>query len=392
MLILTITSLVVALVSIIVAFYMMIRINRNNDDKEVTMLREELKKLREENALQFKVIASDTLNQNAGLLRGENLRQLETVLNPLKTKIDDFSKDMRDSYLNSMATSRSLQDHLERMMRLNVSIGDEARKLSEALKGNSKVQGDWGELLLETILEKEGLIKGEHFDTQVTRDVSGAVLRDESGAQRRPDAVVYLPGNHSLIIDSKTSLSAYIDYCDEDDAEIRKSIMKKHVDSVKKHIDELYRVEYPKLIKSSAEYVIMFIPNDGALMLALKADQTLRDYASRKKIVLASPTYLMTILHLTAQLWREDSQSKNAAEIARVAGLLYDKVSAFVNDMKNVEKSISAADTAYKNAYSKLVNGNQSVISRAERLRNLGAKVQRRINEDVVSDTILDGE
>lgn len=356
------------------------------------MLREELEKLREENALQFKVIATDTLNQNAGLLRGENLRQLETVLNPLKTKIDDFSKDIRDSYLNSMATSRSLQDHIERMMRLNVSIGDEARKLSEALKGNSKVQGDWGELLLETILEKEGLIKGEHFDTQVTRDVSGAVLRDESGALRRPDAVVYLPGNHSLIIDSKTSLSAYIDYCDEDDAEIRKSIMKKHVDSVKKHIDELHRVEYPKLIKSSADYVIMFIPNDGALMLALKADQTLRDYASRKKIVLASPTHLMAILHLTAQLWREDSQSKNAAEIARVAGLLYDKVSAFVNDMKNVEKSISAADAAYKNAYSKLVNGNQSVISRAERLRNLGAKVQRRINEDVVSDTILDGE
>lgn len=366
MLTITIISFIVALVSLGVAFFTVYG-SRNKDRDDGGM----------------------RLHGEIEHLRQENIRQIDAVLSPLRTKIEDFSKNVRDSHIDATASRRSLSDQIERLMRLNASIGEEARNLAGALKGNSKIQGDWGETMLETILEREGLRKGINYDTQVTRDASGKVLRDEEGSVRRPDMVVYLPGDRSLIIDSKTSLSAYIDYYNASDPETAASLAKKHADSVRRHIDELSRVQYPKLVKGSAEYVVMFIPNDGAFMAATAADSGLWEYASRKKIVLASPSHLMAIVQLTSQLWREENQRTNAAEIARVAGLLYDKVAAFVADMKMVEKNINAAEAAYRNAYSKLTGGSQSVISRAERLRNLGAKVSKRISDDVVSDAVF---
>lgn len=388
---LTIILAIVALAAIGYAIYVKFSNPRAEftSDMMVLELKRELEQLRKDSALQFQALASDSLGHSSMQLRQENQRQLDALLSPLRERIDSFSKIVRDSHIDSMSSQRSLNDQIERLARLNTIISEDARSLSQALRGDHKLQGEWGETVLETMLEREGLRRGVNFDIQLTRDSSGQPLRGEGGGLLRPDVVVYLPGGNCIIIDSKVSLSAYLDYCSASNPEMEKKAAARHLESVRRHIDELSSKKYQKVVKGAAEQVLMFIPNDGAFLAAMKFSHDLTDYAAKRDVVIVSPAHLLSVIHLVSQLWREERQQANAAEIAKMAGNLYDKVAAFASDLQNIERHLESAQSSYRGAYSKLVEGNQSVIRRAEKLRDLGARTTKRINERMLSDSIL---
>lgn len=335
---------------------------------------------------QFKIIAAESLEKNAASQRTANADQLSALLSPLRMRLEDLNKNLQDNSSSSEASRKSLSDQIERLTRLNLSIGEEARNLTSALRGNNRVQGQWGESLLVTILERAGMTEGKHFQIQVTRDDSGTALRDEEGKHIRPDLLLKLPANRFIVIDSKASLSAYLDYCDAPDDEERTLSARRHVISVKKHIDELATKKYSRSIPGAVEQVLMFIPNDGALLAALNADASVLEYALSRKITIVSPTSLMSVIQIVDELWRRDDQDRNAKEIARIGGLLYDSVAAFLKDFQQIDRSISAAKNAYESALSRLNQGPRSVVARAERLSRLGVPTSRPLPMESVSE------
>lgn len=338
----------------------------------------QIKRISEESERNFKLMAAESLDRNARNIQQSNADQLQSILTPLKMRIEDFNREISKSNTDSEASRRSLSDQIERLTHLNLTIGEEARSLASALRGNNRVQGLWGETILQTLLERAGLKKGVNFDTQVTRDASGSAMRDEDGKAIRPDLIIYLPDSRNLVVDSKTSLSAYLDICEAYGEKESTEAIKRHIISVRKHIDELAARNYPKTVENSAEQVLMFIPNDGALIAAVDNDNSLVTYALDRKIVLVSPSQILGLVMLVAQIWRKDAQDKNAAEIARLGGLLYDSAKDFLSDLEGIDKSLNAARRSYDAAVSRLTNGSRSLMSRAERLRDLGAKTSRR--------------
>lgn len=360
--ILLIISIILCIVVVVLLFYFRAQINRITQESERN----------------FKLMATESLERNARNIQQSNADQLQSILTPLKMRIEDFNREISKSNTNSEASRRSLSDQIERLTHLNLTIGEEARSLASALRGNNRVQGLWGETILQTLLERAGLKKGVNFDTQVTRDSSGSAMRDEDGKAIRPDLIIYLPDARNLVVDSKTSLSAYLDLCEAADDKETADAVKRHVASVRKHIDELAVRNYTKTVENSAEQVLMFIPNDGALITAVDNDNSLVTYALDRKIVLVSPSQILGLVMLVSQIWRKDAQDKNAAEIARLGGLLYDSAKDFLSDLEGIDKSLNAARRSYESAISRLTNGSRSLMSRAERLRELGAKTSRR--------------
>ena len=302
----------------------------------------------------FRIMAAESLERNARTLQQNNAEQLVSILSPLRMRIEDFNREMEKSYT------------------------EEARNLSSALRGNNRVQGQWGETVLESLLERAGLKKGINFDTQVTRDSEGNSLRDDDGRFLRPDMVIFLPDNRNIIVDSKTSLSGYLDFCEAVSDIEAKDAMKRHLLSIRRHIDELAAKKYHKTIENSAELVLMFIPNDGAMISAIDNDDAIVSYALDRKIALVSPSQIMSVIMLVAQIWRKEAQDRNATEIARLGGLLYDSAKDFLSDLQSIEKNLAAAHRSYESALSRLTSGSRSFLARAERLRDLGAKTSRR--------------
>lgn len=382
--------LIILLVSIIILFYFILRNQSSKSSANIDELRklnEELFNLRTINEMmgdKFKVIAADSLDRNANYLRESASNELDKLLSPLKMRIEDFNSTMQKSYTDASASRKSLADQLEQLTRLNLSIGEEARNLSSALKGNNRIQGKWGETVLEKLLENSGLLRGINFETQVTQNSQGSTLRNDSGSLLRPDIIIHLPQNRDIIVDAKTSLSAYLEFCQADDIHCREEYAKKHVVSIKRHIDELASKNYSKSIDNAMEQVFMFIPNDGALILAIDTDSGLVPYATSRKITLVSPTQLSGILMMVNQLWQKENQDKNAAEIAKYGGLLYDSIVAFVKDMHSVEDHLKKARTSYESAFAKLTTGQRSIIARAERLKNMGAKTSKGLPSDIL--------
>lgn len=306
---------------------------------------------------------------------------LNDVLEPFRDSLDRFNRTFTDSRVQDAAVYQSLKDQLSQLMKLNSSIGDEARALTEALKGNAKVQGDWGEMILEKLLETAGLIRGVNFEVQVSRDADGKVLTDEEGKICRPDVVVMLPGGRCLIVDSKVSLTDYVRMCESQTEEERAAYLKRHIQSVRRHIDELAAKGYEKIVKGAAEHVLMFMPIEGAFLSAISGDRDLCEYSFRKRVVIVSPAHLLSTLHLVSQLWRSEKQDKNAAEIARQAGLLYDRFVQFTEEFRKIEKALQAGLKEYDDCARRLSEGNLSLVARAEKLRELGAKTQKKLSD-----------
>lgn len=346
--------------------------------------------VREETKAQFKSLAADIFSSQSEKFKEANETRLSEILNPLKEDIKDFKRRVDDTYMNSSKERTLLGEQMKRLMELNMSIGKDARDLTEALSGNTKVQGDWGEMVLETILVKSGLVEGENYFVQRTKNDDGTQIKNDDNGRLRPDVVVALPDKKCIVIDSKVSLTAYVNYINADNEDDRQRFGKAHLLSVRSHLKELETKRYQDFVgvgnDDRIDYVLMFIPNEHAYMAAMTLDNNLWMEAYEKRVVIISPAHVISTLRLIAQLWTRDKQTKNALKIAEEGGKLYDKFVGFVNDMQTVEQSLGKASEAYASAMSKLHTGRGCIVSKVENLKKLGAKTSKTLPSDMLPE------
>ena len=346
--------------------------------------------VREETKAQFKSLAADIFSSQSEKFKEANETRLSEILNPLKEDIKDFKRRVDDTYMNSSKERTLLGEQMKRLMELNMSIGKEARDLTEALSGNTKVQGDWGEMVLETILVKSGLVEGENYFVQRTKNDDGTQIKNDDNGRLRPDVVVAVPDEKCIVIDSKVSLTAYVNYINADNDDDRQRFGKAHLLSVRSHLKELETKMYQDFVgvgnDDRIDYVLMFIPNEHAYMAAMTLDNNLWMEAYEKRVVIISPAHVISTLRLIAQLWTRDKQTKNALKIAEEGGKLYDKFVGFVNDMQTVEQSLGKASEAYASAMSKLHTGRGCIVSKVENLKKLGAKTSKTLPSDMLPE------
>lgn len=339
---------------------------------------EEKQRLAEESELRFKNLANQIFTDNSRTFKEQHESRLSEILTPLKENIEQFKKTVSESYSTEARERFSLQEKIKELMELNMSIGREAKELAVALRGNSKTQGDWGEMILENILEKSGLVRGREFTVQQTTDDDGRTLRDIDGRHLRPDVVINYPDGRCVVIDSKVSLSAYVGWVNCDDTDQRASLGKQHIASVRAHIRELAQKDYQSYLGGGkTDFVMMFIPNEGAYITAMQLDDTLWQQAYEQRVLIVSPTHLISALKLVEQLWQHDRMTHNVLDIAIAGGNMYDKFVGFVDDMLRIEKAITSTRDAYDKALNKLTEGKGNLVSRAEKLRKMGAKVSK---------------
>lgn len=344
-----------------------------------------LEKIKDDLSLKFKDISSEIIKAQHETFSNEQKNTLSTVLNPFKEQLQAFKEEVVATRAESIKNKSSLDTQLANLANMNLTLSKDAQNLAEALKGGKKMQGNWGECQLGRILEISGLRKGQDYDTQES-------FINEDKKLYRPDVIIHLPGKRDIVIDSKVSLTDYLDAVNTEDEEKRDKSLQKNVAAIKAHIDELSGKEYQKLIKeNSLNYVIMFIPVESAYIAALDYDRCIYDYAYKKNIILATPLSLLPTLRTVENLWRIDSQNQNVEKIAELGGKIYDKLATFVNDMKKLERGINQASNAYKDAMTKLT-GNGGAVSQAEKLKELGAKTGKTINLTLNETPLLSAE
>ncbi|MCP4882568.1 MAG: DNA recombination protein RmuC [Flavobacteriales bacterium] len=340
-------------------------------DEKLKGQQEDVAKLQEKFSKDFEILASKILEDKSSKFTEKNKENMEQILHPLQEKIKSFEKKVEDTHKESIEKQSALRQQILGLKELNEQMSKDAVNLTKALKGDSKKQGDWGELQLETILEKAGLQKDVHFSTQ-----DG--YRDEEERLKKPDLIINLPDNKHLIIDSKVSLTGYERFFNSESDIEEKAGLKSHVLSIQKHIKELGTKNYTDLYGiNSPDYVIMFVPIEPALMIALQQDQGLYLQALDKNVVMVSTSTLLATLSTVASIWKQEDQKKNVIEIARQAGALYDKFEGLAQDLLKVGKQINASQEGYKSAMNKLTEGKGNLISRVENLKALGAKTKK---------------
>lgn len=353
---------------------------RTSSELMIKQNQQQQQQLLQQNESRFQLLAREVIEHQTSLLRERSESRLGELLDPLKSDIDKFRRDVTNFYSREAAERFSLQERIKDLIETNNNIGREAKELATALRGNSKIQGDWGEMVLENILENSGLRPGEEFFIQLQHDAEGKPLRDEEGKGLRPDVVVKYPGGKVMVIDSKVSLTSFVDFVNAETSEERERYGKLHVASVMKHVAELSQKSYQDYVgKEKLDFVMMFIPNEGAYSAAMSLEPSLWQKAYDKRVLIVSPTQLVASLKLVSQLWSHDRQTRNAIDIAERSGAMYDKFVGFVTDMEKIEKSLGQAQGAYNAAMNKLRDGTGSLISRAEKLRTLGIKTAKRL-------------
>lgn len=301
----------------------------------------------------------------------------------MKQQITEFKKKVEDIYDKESKDRSILQTELKLLKELNLQISTDATNLTNALKGKNKQQGIWGEMVLEKVLESSGL----RSDIEFKREVS---LKDDENQTFRPDVIVYLPQDRHIIIDAKMSLIAYNDYTNNEDENLKKIYLKNHINSIKEHIKSLANKKYENLKEiNSLDFIFMFIPIEGALLLALGNDANLYDEAFKQKIILVSPTTLLVALRAVENTWRYERQSQNIAEVSKRAELLYSKFVSFVQDLKKVDDGINKASESYKNAFSKLSTGSGNLISQATELKRVSnIKPKKELNKELEDSSL----
>ena len=318
-------------------------------------------KLEETFRAQFRNLATEILGEQSKHFKETNKESLDVLLKPFRDNIVEFRKRVEDIYTTQTAQRGELKAELKNLMELNRRITTETTNLTNALKGNSKVQGDWGEMLLETILDSSALIKGIHYETQYN-------IKDAEGHNLRPDVVLHLPEKKDIVIDSKVSLTAFVGYTSAETEEERRRYLAAHTASVRQHVNELGRKEYQRLL-NSPDFVIMFIPNEPAFLAALQNDAAIWSDAYDKKVIISSPTNLFALLKLVADLWKYNDQDKNTRDIAACGLKLYEQLVAFTGSLEGVGTALDKARDAYDDAYKRLCTGNDNIIRVGERLR-----------------------
>lgn len=331
---------------------------------------------------QFKVLADEILEDKSKKFTEINQNNISNLLQPLGKNIDEFKRKVEETYDRESKQRFSLEEKIKDLVELNKKLSDDATNLTKALKGDSKVQGDWGEVILERILEQSGLEKGREFLIQeFIRDDSGNFAQNEEGSKLRPDVTVLFPDNRKVIIDSKVSLTSYERFNSSDNQDESKIHLDNHVKSVRKHIDELSAKNYQDFTLS-LDFVLMFIPVEPAFIIAMKADPEIWNYGYSKRVILISPTNLLTVLKMIKDIWRRENQNRNALDIAEKSGALYDKFVGLYEDLIAVGNSIEKSRNSYDEAMKKLKNGSGNLIGRVETLRKLGAKAKKQLPLD----------
>ena len=317
---------------------------------------------------QFKNLANEILEEKSRRFAEQNQQNLDTLLKPLQEKLTDFRKQVDETYQSEARERFALKQEVEKLAGLNLRMTDETRALTNALKGESKTQGDWGELVLETILENSGLRKGEEYVVQDTQTIS-------DGSRLQPDVVIRLPESKHLVIDSKVSITAYTRYMQSDDEDVKISELNSHVLSIKQHIQGLSAKNYQDLYGvGSIDFVLMFIPIEPAFLAAMRHAPEIYQDALKKNIVIVCPSTLLATVRTVAHLWRQEQQNRNAQEIARQCASLYDKFVGFVEDLEKVGQRLEQAQISYSDAVGKLKTGRGNLIRTAENVKKLGVK------------------
>lgn len=345
----------------------------SNLQTKLSEQKEDVENLQAKFAKDFEILANKILEEKSTKFTIKNKENIAQILNPLQEKIQSFEKKVEDTHKESIEKQSALREQIKGLKELNEQMSKDAVNLTKALKGESKKQGDWGEFQLETILEKSGLQKDIHYSTQ-------GGYRDESDQLKKPDFIINLPDNKHLIIDSKVSLIGYEKFFNSETESDETLGLKKHLLSIKKHIKDLSSKNYTELYSiNSPDYVLMFVPIEPALMLALQSDNSIYLEALDKNVVLISTTTLLATLSTVASIWKQEDQKRNVLEIARQAGALYDKFEGLVQDLLKIGKQINASQENYKNAMNKLTDGKGNLIARVENLKQLGAKTKKSI-------------
>lgn len=339
---------------------------KNNEAKISEML-----KIKEEFSREFENISNRVIKMQKEDFDKEQRQSLTTLLNPFQTQIKDFREQIERTNLKNENDKGVLKRELEELKNMNTTLSKNADDLVNALKGNSKVQGDWGEHQLKTILDMSGLNEGIDYQMQFN-------TKGEVGQNLRPDCVINLPNGKKLIVDSKVSITNYIDFVKEENEEKKKQYLNLHISSIKKHIAELSNKEYQKYL-SDIDFVFMFIPNEQAYIEALKCDNKIYDTAYKANVAITTPSSILPILRTVKNLWNIENQNKNASLIAEKAGKLYDKLVGFVENMKKIDKNLINAKSAYDDAFNQLSDGRGSALSIAEDMKEMGAKTTKQI-------------
>jgi DNA recombination protein RmuC len=340
--------------------------------------KEELERVNEKLKVEFENLANNILEKKSEKFTQQNKDNLDIILNPLKEKIKEFEEKVDKTYKAESTERISLKEQIKNLLDLNKQLSDDANNLARALKGDVKKQGNWGEMILEKILERSGLIKDENYKTQVS-------ITNEDGKRHQPDVVVYLPDNKQIIIDSKVSLVAYdgaVNAAAEDD---RDEFIKEHILSVRNHVKLLSDKNYhlsPGI--NSPDFVILFMYSEAAFSLAVQNDNELWGYGWDRKIVIVSPTTLLATLRTIASIWKQERQTRNAIEIADRAGKLYDKFVGFTDDLLKVGHKIADTKKSYEDAMKKLSEGSGNLVSSVEKLRELGAKNSKQLPPNLI--------
>ena len=347
---------------------------------------QELQNLGEKLKFEILNLGKQMLEQNAEKLSSSNEEKMKIILTPFKEQLVDFKKKVEDTYDKESKERFSLEKEVSKLVAASAQVSQEANNLTTALKGNNKLQGNWGEMILESLLENSGLTKGREYQLQeFIKDSTGNVIKDENGKGLQPDATIYYPDQRKVIVDSKVSLIAWDAMVAAVDKEAQDLCLFDLIKSIRSHIEGLSRKNYPRYAQA-LDYVLLFIPIEPAFLEAVKGDPQLWKYAYDRKILIVSPTNLLAVLKIIGDLWKVEQQNQNAIEIADKAGALYDKFVGFIDNMEGLGKKLNDASDSYNSAFKQLSSGRGNMIGRIEELKKMGANASKQLPEKILLD------
>ncbi len=343
--------------------------------------REDFDRINSASEARFKEMAAQALATNSESLRKASVNSMAEVLAPMRENIENFRRTISEQYTEEARERFALGKSLQQLMTLSRAVSDETARLTSALKGNSRVQGEWGEMVLDNILRAAGFRKGFEYTVQASGQT-------DEGQRLRPDVIINYDGDNHIVIDSKVSIQDYLKMIEADSDASRDAYARAHLASVRKHIGELARKPYRDLAgQNTFDYVLMFVPNEGAFLSAINLDPQLWQTAMDGHVIIISPTHLLAVVKLIEQMWRQDKQNRNALAIAEEAGKMLNKFSAFLEDMARIEKSVGQAGETLREAMRKLSTGTGSLVSRAQKIEQLGAKAKKTMPQRFIGDS-----
>ncbi len=364
--------------------YNTLKVEKNNLNLKLSENKKEVENLQKKFTIEFENLANKILEEKSSKFTQQNKENLKQILNPLQEKIQIFERKVEISNKENTERHIKLGEQLKFLNEQNIKISTEATNLTKALKGDSKTQGNWGELILERVLEKSGLEKGREYELEKSFTIEGTENR-----RLRPDVIIHLPDNKKMIIDSKVSLTAYEKFVNSEDENQKVTFLKEHILSLNRHIQQLSDKKYEDLYEiESPDFVLLFVPIEPAFAVAINHDNQIYNKAFEKNIIIVTPTTLLATLRTIDSMWNNEKQQQNALEIAKQAGALYDKFDGLMNDLTKVGKKMDDAKKEYKGAMNKLFEGSGNLIKRVENIKKLGAKAKKQLPEAIVKKAL----